>query len=164
MNAKAARDVKENGMQREALFSVETHPDPLAGGDPWLTQLVAAVGELHQGDSSFAKASVLYPEDMGEWQAAVYLLSGSWVVWERLGTVVMESRSIGPVIEELEEPTYAWSGGEREVLVWAAHFWDLQGQPAHFPYRFDSVNFHRWVVACHLRKGVAPQLGRGELA
>lgn len=113
------------------------------------------VAGLRDADASFAEASVLHPENMGEWQAPVYLLSGSWVVWARLGPAVMQSRSIGPVVEELEEPTYGWSGGERELLVWAAHFWNFQDYPAHFPYRFDGSNFARWIVACQLRKGLA---------
>lgn len=117
------------------------------------------VAGLRDADASFAEASVLHPEDMGEWQAPVYLLSGCWVVWTRLGDAVMRSRSIGPVVEELEDPTYGWSGGEREVLVWAAHFWNYARNPAHFPYRFDGSNFARWIVACHLYKGLAPDTG-----
>lgn len=117
------------------------------------------VAGLRDADASFAEASGLHPEGMGEWQAAVYLLSGSWVVWGRLGAAVMESRSIGPVVEELEHPTYGWSGGEREMLVWAAHFWNYLDHPAHFPYRFDGSNFARWIVACQLRKGLAPDPG-----
>lgn len=128
-----------------------------ASGDA--TAFGSFLARLRDGDASFAEASVLRPEDMGEWQAATFLLTGCHVVWSKLGTVVMESRSVGPVIEELEAPTYGWSGGEREVLVWAAHFWDLERYPAHFPYRFDQFNFRRWIVACHLRKGLAPCAG-----
>lgn len=117
------------------------------------------VAGLRNADPDFAEASVLHPEDMGEWQAAVYLLTGCHVAWARLGAAVMESRSAAPVIEELEHPTYGWSGGERELLVWAAHFWDVDRHPAHFPYRFDQFNFHRWIVACQLRKGLAPGTG-----
>lgn len=116
------------------------------------------VAGLRDGDASFAEASVLHPEGMGEWQAPVYLLSGSWVVWGRLGAAVMKSRSISPVVEELEDPTYGWSGGERELLVWAAHFWNLVDYPAHFPYRFDQFNFRRWILACQLYKGLAPDI------
>jgi hypothetical protein len=127
-----------------------------ANGDA--TAFGSFVAELREGDPSFAEASVLQPEGMGEWQAAVYLLSGSWVVWQRLGPAVMKSRSAAPVIEELEESTYGWSGGEREVLVWAAHFWNYLEYPAHFPYRFDQFNFHRWIVACHLYKGLVADI------
>jgi hypothetical protein len=116
------------------------------------------LARLRDTDPRFAEVSALHKDEMGEWQAAVYLLSGSWVVWGKLGGAVMQSRSIGPVVEELEESTYGWSGGEREVLVWAAHFWDLERYPAHFPYRFDRCNFRRWIVACQLRKGFAPVL------
>jgi hypothetical protein len=114
------------------------------------------VARLRDADASFAEASVLHPEDMGEWQAATFLLMGSWVVWGKLGAAVMESRSAGPVIEELEGPTHGWSGCEREVLIWTAHFWDLDRYPAHFLYRFDKFYSHRWIVACQLRKGLAP--------
>ncbi len=114
------------------------------------------VAGLRTANPDFAQASVLHPDGMGEWQAASFLLSGCHVVWNRLGGAVMENRSIGPVIEELEDPTHGWSGGEREVLVWAAHFWDVDRYPAHFPYRFDRFHFYRWIVACQLRKGLAP--------
>lgn len=46
---------------------------------------MAAVRQLRSGDPTFAEASARYPDHMSEWQAAVYLLTGSDVVWAALG-------------------------------------------------------------------------------
>jgi hypothetical protein len=115
------------------------------------------LARLRSADPAFAEASVLQSDTWGEWQAAVYLLTGCDVAWRELGGAVMEARNIAPVFEELEHPTCSWSSGEREVLVWAAHFWDHR-QEAGLPYGFDGRNYNRWLVALHLRRGIAPQV------
>jgi hypothetical protein len=93
---------------------------------------------------------------LGEWQAAVYLLTGCDPVWRVLGGTVMAERSIAPIVSEIENPWRAWSGSEYEVMAWAAHFWELRRYPASFPSTFQSFFFERWIVALHLRKGQAP--------
>jgi hypothetical protein len=117
----------------------------------WLEQLRA-------GDPAFADASMLYPDDMGEWQAAVYLLTGCQEVWHALAHDVLGDVSIGPVIDELERPRRPWSGSENTVMLWAAHFWDVDRWPARFPYVFETYYFHRWTSACHLHKKIPPAL------
>ena len=67
---------------------VNPDDDPVARSSPapnraerysdWLAHLPA-------GDPAFAEASALYPPDMGEWQSAVYLLTGNDGVWGELG-------------------------------------------------------------------------------
>ena len=113
---------------------------------------------LRCGDPSFAEASALYPWDMTEWQAAVYLMTGCDLVWGALGAAVLAERSIAPVIRELEHPRRAWSSSEDAVMVWAAHFWDVDLWPAKFPYVFEQFYFRRRVTACHLRQAIPPAL------
>ena len=61
-------------------------PDRGARFQAWLDHLRA-------GDPVFAEASRLYPWDMTEWQAAVYLLTGCELVWTAIGADVMPDRS-----------------------------------------------------------------------
>jgi hypothetical protein len=110
---------------------------------------------LRGADPVFAEASVLASHRAGSWQAAVYQLAGCDVVWNKFGCAVMEQRTIAPVFEEIEHPTCAWGSGEHLVLIWAAHFWD-RNQVARVPYNFDNQNYSRWLVALHLRRGIAP--------
>jgi hypothetical protein len=114
------------------------------------------IDRLRAGDPAFAEASVLHPDDMGEWQAAVYLLSGCDPLWRVLGAAAMAERSMAPIIGEIENPRRAWSGSEEEVMAWAAHFWELRRYPAKFPSTFQSSLFERWIAALHLRDGRAP--------
>jgi hypothetical protein len=114
------------------------------------------IDQLRAHDPAFAEASVLHPEDMGEWQAAVYLLTGCDPVWRVLGAAAMAERSMAPIIGEIESPRRAWSASEDEVMAWAAHFWDLHRFPAKFPSTFQSFLFERWIAALHLRNGRAP--------
>jgi len=114
------------------------------------------IDRLRAEDPAFAEASVLHDEDMGEWQGAVYLLSGCEPLWRALGAVVMAERSMVPVLDEIENPRRAWSGSEDEVMAWAAHFWDLRRHPASFPYVLGPAYFERWITALHLRAGFAP--------
>jgi hypothetical protein len=64
----------------------------------WLDQLRA-------GDPAFAEASPLYPDDMGEWQAAVYLLAGCDQVWLPLAQNVLTEVSIAPVYQRARAPS-----------------------------------------------------------
>ena len=121
------------------------------GEDRWRS-VVAGLRARHP---AFAEASLLYPEYMREWQGAVYLLSGCRALWSALGNAVCAERSIFPVIDELGGQGLPWSDSEIEILEWAAHFWDVDGNPAHFPYRLEEFYFHRWIVACQLRSGMA---------
>src|SRR3954468_2465652 len=120
------------------------------------TGLADFIDQLRAQDPAFAEASILCPEDMGEWQAAVYLLTGCVPVWRVLGAAVIGERSMAPVISEIENPRRAWSGSEQEVMAWAAHFWELHRYPASFPSTFQSFYFERWIAALHLRRGQAP--------
>jgi hypothetical protein len=113
---------------------------------------------LRAQDPPFANASVVYPDDMGEWQAAVYLLTASSEVWNAMGDDVLATTSIAPVIDELAQPHRAWSSSENGVMQWAAHFWDVGRWPARFPYVFAEFYFRRWISACHLYKRIPPAL------
>ncbi len=98
---------------------------------------------LRTRDLAFAEASVLYPQDMGEWQSAVYLLSGHQLIWGQLGARIMSDRTLAAVIAELEHPTRPWSSSAATVLRWAAHFSDVERWPAKFPYVFEQAYFAR---------------------
>jgi hypothetical protein len=87
---------------------------------------------LRAQDPPFAQASVVYPDDMGEWQGAIYLLTASSEVWNAVGDDVLANTSIAPVIDELAQPHRAWSSSEDGVMQWAAHFWDVGRCPATF--------------------------------
>lgn len=112
---------------------------------------------LRNSDPTFAAASVLHADDRGEWQAAVYLLTGCHQAWAALGPEVLADGSIGPVVDELDHGRRGWSSSERLLLRWAAHFWDVGISEVSFPCCFDESNFRRWVTACHLYKNLAPQ-------
>lgn len=118
--------------------------------------LAAFVEQLRARDRAFAEVSSLYPDDMGEWQAAVYLLSGCETVWRVLGAAVLAERSMAPIISEIGNARRAWSASETEVMAWAAHFWEFRRNRADFPFAFGDPLFDRWVVALHLRKGRGP--------
>jgi hypothetical protein len=113
---------------------------------------------LRASDPSFAEASVLQADDMNEWQGAVYLLTGNDEVWRAIGGAVLQERSIGPVVHELEQPRRAWSSSQRGVMIWAAHMWDVNRHEARFPYSFEAFLFNRWITALHLRHGSPPAL------
>lgn len=119
--------------------------------DAWLRQ-------LRSGDPRFAEASARKPNAMGEWQAAVYLLTGCDHVWARLGDHVLADTSLRCIAEALlaEE---RWSFTEATVMRWATHFWDARHHAADgFPYIFNEFYFRRWVTAAHLRNTLAPAL------
>jgi hypothetical protein len=112
---------------------------------------------LRNSDPTFAAASILQAEDWGEWQAAVYLVTGCHKAWAALGSEILADSSIGPVVHELDHGRRGWSSSERLLLRWAAHFWDIDISEVSFPCCFDEYNFRRWVTACHLYKHMAPQ-------
>jgi hypothetical protein len=120
-------DLLSRSRDREQRFNV------------WLDQLRA-------GDPAFAEASLFYPADMGEWHAAVYLLTGCDQVWLALAQHVLSDVSIAPVINELEDNRRAWSSSEDAVMRWAAPFWDVDRWPAKFPHVFEAYYFRRWVT------------------
>jgi hypothetical protein len=134
----------------------DSHRRPPPSADLPDTGLVDFINQLRAQDPAFAEASVLYPDDMGEWQAAVYLLTGCDPVWRVLGAAAMAEHSMAPIISEIENPRRAWSASEDEVMAWAAHFWELRRYPAKFPSTFQSFLFERWIAALHLRDGRAP--------
>ena len=115
------------------------------------------VEELRASDQTFAEASALYPPDLGEWQAAVYLLTGCYRVWRELGPQVIQRTSIAPVILELQRPGHAWSASEQAAMEWAACFWDVDRAPARVPYMVEEALFRRWVAALYLRQRLAPR-------
>lgn len=119
------------------------------------TGLAAFIAQLRARDPAFAEASVLHPDEMGEWQAAVYLLTGCEPVWGALGAAVMADRSMLPVHTELHQPTIVWAQLDLEVMAWVMHLWDYQRNPAELPY-FDRPLFDRWIIALHLRQGLVP--------
>ena len=104
-------------------------------------------------DPPFAQASLFYPDDMGEWQAAIYLLTGSEKSGMRWATTCSPIQSIAPVIDELAQPHRAWSSSEDGVMQCAAHFWDVGRYPATFPYSSSSTP-----LLCHLCKRLTPAL------
>ncbi len=114
--------------------------------------------QLRDDDPDFAHASVRYPNDANEWQAATYLLSGCPPVWSAFGDLVLAEVSIAPIIFELDEPSRPWSTSEQAVLEWAAHFWDVGHSDVRFPHVFDSHNFRRWITACHLYRRTMPEV------
>ena len=119
-------------------------------------QFLVWIDGLCDNDPTFAQASVLQDDDWGEWQAAVYLLTGCHEAWTALGPEILASRSIGPVVHELDHGHRGWSSSELLLLRWAAHFWDVGLSEVSFPYSFDEFNFRRWITACHLYKHIPP--------
>ena len=92
---------------------------------------------------------------MSEWQSAVYLLTGNVGVWRELGGRVMQERSIGPVIEDLDSPRRPWASSGDAM---GGAFWDVDRWPAKFPYVFTQFLFYGWVTARHLRQRIPPAL------
>jgi hypothetical protein len=140
------------------LHDDEPLEDLLARSRDHAQQFNMWLEQLRAGDPAFAEASLLYPADMGEWQAAVYLLTGCDHVWLALAQDVLSDVSIAAVITELEDRRRAWSSSEDAVMRWAAHFWDVDRWPAKFPHVFETYYFRRWVTACHLYKRITPAL------
>jgi len=142
------------------MLHIDNNPvaETLRGARDRSERLGLWIDQLRSGDATFAEASALYPDDMGELQAAVYLLAGCEVVWAATKADVLAKRSIGPVIDELQGPRRAWASSEDEVMRWAAHFWDINRWPVTFPYAFEEFYFRRWITASHLYKKIPPAL------
>jgi hypothetical protein len=121
-------------------------------------QFLVWIDGLCDNDPTFARASLLHNDDLGEWQAAVYLLTGCHEAWTALGPEILASRSIWPIVQELDHGHRGWSSSELLLLRWAAHFWDVGLSEVSFPYSFDESNFRRWITACHLYKHIPPAL------
>jgi len=116
------------------------------------------LAQLRSAEPRFAEASILQPDEVGGWQAAVYLLTGCGPVWDALGSVVVAQASLEPVREELNVAGHAWTETQRTVMEWALHFWSPDQFMAGYPANFQSLLFTRWIVAAHLRKGVIPMI------
>lgn len=119
----------------------------------------AWLDELRAADATFAHASVLESVGWGEWQAACYLATGCYELWNALGDLVIAQRSFAPVVREHERPSRFWSGGEEQMIAWTAHFWLSENQPVvHVPWNLDQRNTERWLTAIRLRVRHAPPL------
>jgi hypothetical protein len=116
------------------------------------------LAQLRSAEPRFAEASILQPDEVGGWQAAVYLLTGCGPVWEVLGSAIVAQASLEPVREELNIAGHAWTSTQRTVMEWALHFWRPDRFMAGYPANFQSFLFTRWIVAAHLRKGVIPMI------
>lgn len=121
-------------------------------------QFALLLAQLRSAEPPFAKASILHPDDVGEWHAAVYLLTGCGSVWEALGPAIVAQGSIGPIREEVDSSRRPWTPSQREAMEWALHFWRPDRFAASFPVTFQRFLFTRWVVAAFLRKGLAPTI------
>jgi|SRR6186997_985442 len=119
-------------------------------------QFAVFLAQLRAAEPRFAEASILQPDEVGAWHAAIYLLTGCEPVWKELGPVIVDQCSIAPVREELES-SRPWSRSQRAAMTWALHFWKPDQFPASFP-AFRGFLFTRWIVAAHLRKGVVPTI------
>ena len=99
----------------------------------------------------------MYPPDVGEWQAAVFLLTAFPTVWRLLGGELVKRSSMAPLGRELRQPSRVWSASEQAAIEWAAYFWNANRAPPRLPYMFTESMFRRWIAALHLRQRVTPQ-------
>jgi hypothetical protein len=120
-------------------------------------QFAGWLATLRHDDPIFAQASVLAADSWGEWQAAVYLLTGSFEAWQHFAADILAEGSIAPVIRELQDPQRGWSCGEQTLLSWAAHFWNVSASQVSFPGRLDEPSFRRWTNAAHLYQRIPPE-------
>lgn len=116
------------------------------------------MAQLRAAEPRFAEASVLLPNEVGEWHAAVYLLIGCEAVWERLGPSILAQVSLSPVCEEMQSARRRWTDSQRAAMEWALHFWRPDKYEASFPVVFQGFLFTRWIVAAHLQKGLVPMI------
>jgi hypothetical protein len=49
-------------------------------------QFAVLLAQLRAAEPRFSEASILLPDEVGEWHAAVYLLTGCGPVWENLAS------------------------------------------------------------------------------
>lgn len=121
-------------------------------------QLALLLSRLRSAEPRFAEASILQPDEVGGWHAAVYLLTGCEPVWEALGSAIVAQGSLEPVREELNVAGSAWTSSQRAAMEWALHFWRPDRFTAGYPATFQRFLFTRWIVASFLRKGLAPTI------
>jgi hypothetical protein len=121
-------------------------------------QFALLLAQLRAAEPRFAEASILYPDEVGEWHAAIYLLTGCGPVWGLLGSEIVDQRSLDPVREELDSSQRLWSSDERATMEWALHFWSPDRFTASYPATFRRFLFTRWIVASYLRKGLPPTI------
>jgi hypothetical protein len=121
-------------------------------------QFAVLLAQLRAAEPHFAEASILLPNEVGEWHAAVYLLTGCGPVWERLGPPIVAQCSLSPVCEEMESARRRWTKDQRAAMEWAMHFWRPDKYAASFPVAFQGFLFTRWIVAAHLQKGLVPRI------
>ena len=121
-------------------------------------QLASLLSRLRSAEPPFAEASILQPDEVGGWHAAVYLLTGCGSVWDALGPAIVAQASLEPIREEINVAGHAWTAGQRMAMEWALHFWRPDRFTAAYPATFDKFLFTRWIVASFLRKGLAPTI------
>jgi hypothetical protein len=121
-------------------------------------QLASLLSRLRSAEPGFAEASILQPDEVGGWHAAVYLLTGCEPVWTALGSAIVAQGSLEPVREELNVAGGVWTATDRTVMEWALHFWRPDHFTAVYPATFQRFLFTRWIVASFLRKGLAPTI------
>lgn len=121
-------------------------------------QFAVLLAQLRAAEPRFSEASILLPDEVGEWHAAVYLLTGCGPVWERLGPPIVAQCSLGPVLEEMESARRRWTHSQRAAMEWALHFWRPDKYDASFPEAFQVFLFTRWIVAAHLQKRLVPMI------
>jgi hypothetical protein len=121
-------------------------------------QLASLLSRLRSAEPRFAEASILQPDEVGGWHAAVYLLTGCEPVWTALGSAVVAQGSLEPVREELNVASGVWTTTDRMAMEWALHFWRPDRFTAAYPATFGRFLFTRWIVASFLRKGLAPTI------
>jgi hypothetical protein len=121
-------------------------------------QFAVLLAQLRAAEPRFSEASILLPDEVGEWHAAVYLLTGCGSVWERLGPPIVAQVSLGPVVEEMQSARRRWTHSQRAAMEWAMHFWRPDKYAASLPVAFQGFLFTRWIVAAHLQRGVVPMI------
>ncbi len=120
-------------------------------------QLASLLSRLRSAEPPFAEASILQPDEVGGWHAAVYLLTGCGSVWDALGPAIVAQASLEPVREEINVAGL-WTETDRTAMEWALHFWRPDRFTAAYPASFPQFMFTRWIVASFLRKGLAPTI------
>jgi len=119
-------------------------------------QFAVLLAQLRAAEPRFSEASILLPDEAGEWHAAVYLLTGCGPVWDRLGPPIVAQVSLGPVLEEMQSARRRWTHSQRAAMEWAMHFWRPDKYDASFPVEFQGFLFTRWIVAAYLQRGMVP--------
>ena len=140
------------------LHDDEPLEDLLAQSRDHAQQFNVWLDQLRAGDPAFAEASLLYPADMGEWQAAVNLLTGCDQVWLALarGRAQAKCRSH---LSSMSSKTVAVLGPRaRTRSCGGRRTSGTDRWPARFPHVFETYYFRRWVTACHLYKRITPGL------